>query len=131
MKALRQANLKFTFNLKYSDHHRIEAVSKGFQSIGESKAVINLESVSGDERMVSSSSGDRFSEFIPAPKTVSKIESNVSTTSTIRDQVIDERKRQNMKHSSSSGRSPEIKKIKCSTEIQYGPEEGKPPLIYN
>lgn len=78
--------------------------------------------------MVSSSSGDRFSELISAPKNINKTESNVSTTSTIRHQVIDERKRKSMKHISSSGRVPEIKKFKYPTEVQYGPEEGKTHL---
>lgn len=80
--------------------------------------------------MVSSSSGDRFLERIPAPKTSIKMETNVSTTSIIKDETIDERKRQNMKNSSSSGRSSEGKKSKYSTEIQYGPEEGRTPLAY-
>lgn len=88
-----------------------------------------MESISGDERMVSSSSGDRFSERMPAPKTLIKIESNqVSTTSIINGQVIDERKKQNMKHSSSSGRPSEVKKSKYSTAAQFGPEEGEKKL---
>lgn len=91
---------------------------KDFQSIGETKPVIKFES------MVGSSSGDRFSERIPAPNTLIKIESNVSTISSINGQVIDERKKQNMKHSSSSGRPFEIKKAKYTTKVQCGPEEG-------
>lgn len=114
-------NLFFFSNLLTNSEHRFETVSKGF---GETKAIIKLESMSGDEKMVSSS-GDRFLERIPAAKTSIKIESNVSTTCNIKDHAIDERKRQDMKHSSSGGRSSDIKKSKYSTDVQYGPEEGK------